>query len=625
MEEIKNIDHYKLFNEADARYKVILKYEKYYLDEKLLYSFMSDFKVILYDNIYKILSPEKHIENNEKQIKFYCDYINKNILPLCNNKLESIRKQILHAIEIQESYEKINELRKRNEDWLQLEDDFFAMTCYRNLYNFAFYMERGKPLSKRVWNKTMPIFEGLFNYMQDMVFDNGIDLIRASYFPGAGKTFAGNLLCAFWIGYDTEITILRITYSDDLVESFTGQIQNIMGSDEYKKVFPFFNKQDKDLYKKKNTDTIWLKGSTGVNFYARTRDGQATGKRAKVLMIDDITKGQAEAYKMSLHVSIVNRYDMDWNSRADDENQKIILLGTMWSRFDLLNVIQQRDEVKGNLVIDEKYKYTKKNIDGTSIYISVPALDYDTDESTCPLRYSTEFFRDKREKAIDGDLFNAVYQQNPVEPEEIAFGYTRLKTYTANNFPKQILDGDYQCRAMIDPNRRAYDYFVLAILKRYEIKPKVWSKWYFVDCICRKKQFKQLKEEIIKKIISNNVSSLGVEINTSNELGDTIKDLLKAKDYKNINIEEEFSVDSKEEKINAYKDDILNEIIFPAKNMFASSSDMGCAMDWLTTYNTNGKNEHDDVPDCFSMFMKLNNNNESMKNETKILSKSFRL
>lgn len=617
-------NHYELFKEADARYKIILKYDKYYLDENLLFSFMSDFKVVLHDNIYKILSPEKHIIENENFIRYYCDYINKNILPLCNNKLASLKRQIEQAYEIGDKIENINGLQRRYNDWIHLEDDFYAMSCYRNLTNFAFYMERGKPLSKRVWNKTMPIFEGLFNYMQQMVFDEGTDLIRASYFPGAGKTFAGNLLCAFWIGYDTEITILRITYSDDLVESFTGQIQNIMGSGEFKKVFPFFDKQDKDLYKKKNTDTIWLKNSTGVNFYARTRDGQATGKRAKVLMIDDITKGQAEAYKIALHVSIVNRYDMDWNSRADDENQKIVLLGTMWSRFDLLNVIQQRDEAKGNLVEDEKYKYTKKNFDGTSVYISVPALDYETDESTCPLRYSTEFFRDKREKAIDKPLFNAVYQQAPEEPEEIYFGYTKLHTYTAKNFPKQILDGDYQCRAMIDPNRRAFDFFVLAILKRYEIEKGKWSKWYFVDCICRKKQFKQLKEEITNKLIKNNVSHLGVEINTSNELGDTIKDLLKAKDYKDIEIYEEYSVDNKADKINTYKDDIISEIIFPSKNMFASSSDMGCAMDWLTTYNLEGKNDHDDVPDCFSMFVKINNQNESSKNETIILKKSCR-
>ena len=72
-------EHYKLFKEMDDRYKVILKYEKYYLDEKLLYSFMNDFKILLYENIYKVLEPNKENPECEKAIRFYCNYIEENI------------------------------------------------------------------------------------------------------------------------------------------------------------------------------------------------------------------------------------------------------------------------------------------------------------------------------------------------------------------------------------------------------------------------------------------------------------------------------------------------------------------------------------------------------------------
>lgn len=617
-------EHYKLFKEMDDRYKVILKYEKYYLDEKLLYSFMNDFKILLYENIYKVLEPNKENPECEKAIRFYCNYIEENILPLCNKKLDSIAKQLNYQYEKGDDNESIKKLSERNREWLDLEDDFYAMASYRNLSMYAFYLERGKPLKIRVWDKTMPIFESLFHYMQEMVFTGKIDLIRASYFPGAGKSYAANILCAFWFGYDINMTILRITYSDDLVQEFTGKIQNIMDSEQHKKVFPYFNKPDKELYNKKNSDTIWFKESQGVNFYARTRDGQSTGKRAKLLMIDDITKGQAEAYNISLHVSIVSRYDTDWTSRADNDDLKVIALGTMWSRFDLLNIIQQRDEVNGQLRDDDKYKYTKVNQDCTSIYISVPALDYETDESTCPLRYSTEFFRNKRKNMVDKALFNAVYQQHPEEPEELIFGYSRLNTYNTKTFPKEILEGEYECRAMIDPNRKAFDYFVVLFFKRYEIEEKKYSKWYLCDAICKKKQFKVLKDEIIEKIINNNVSKLSVEINTSNELADYIQEKLEEKGYMDIEIEEEFSVEKKDQKISDQQDSIINECVFPEKDLFSSKSDMGCAMDWLTTYDSSGKNEHDDVPDCAAMFCKLNIGVD-MDNETTILNSSCRL
>lgn len=617
-------EHYKIFREFDARYKIILKNDEYYLNEELLFNFMRDFKITLYDDIHKKLTPNKDIPQNEEMIRFYCGYINDKILPLCKKKLENLKKR-LELARKENNFSEEDRIHYFYKNWLDLEDDYYALSCYRSLYNFAFYLERGKPLKTRVWDKTMPIFEGLFHYMEEMVFDeNSLDLIRASYFPGAGKTYAANLLIAFWFGYDINISFLRITYSDDLVQSFTGQIQNIVDSQEFRKVFPQFNKEDKELYKKKNTDTIWFKGCSQVNFYARTRDGQSTGKRAKVLIIDDITKGRDEAYKMDVHLKIVGKYDMDWTSRADDEKQKVIALGTMWSRFDLLNVIQQRDEAKGKLVKDEKYKYTKKSVTGKSIYISVPALDYDTDESTCPLRYSTDYFRDKREKSIDKSLFNAVYQQIPEEPEDLLFGYSRIKTYTEKNFPQEILEGNCECRCQIDPNRKGFDYFVVLFFKRYEIEEKVFSKWYLTDCICRRKQFKVIKGDIIKKIIKHNVSKCGVEINTSNELGDTLKEMLEEEGYVDIEIEEIYSTQNKEEKIAANQDDIINEIIFPQKDMFPPSSEMGIAMDMLTTYSTTTKNAHDDVPDCCATFTE-NNVGVDLDNETEILDAICRL
>lgn len=621
MQESQNYD--ALFESFDARYKVILRYDKYYLNEDLLHNFMRDFKTTLYDTIHNILEPKKEKKENEEKIRFYCSYIKEKILPLCNKKLENLKKRIeIARAENKKLEEEKNHYYYKN--WIELEDDFFALSAYRDMPNFAFYLERGKPLKTRVWDNTMPIFESLFYYMQEMIYNDSIDLLRASYFPGAGKTYAANLLTAFWFGYDINISFLRITYSDDLVQSFTGQIQNIIDSEGYKKVFPYFNKSDKELYKKKNTDTIWFKGCSTVNFYARTRDGQSTGKRAKILVIDDITKGRDEAYKMDVHVKIVGKYDLDWTSRADDEKQKVIALGTMWSRFDLLNVIQQREEAKGKLLLDEKFKYTRKSVTGRAIFISVPALDYDTDESTCPKRYSTEYFREKREKTSDKALFNAVYQQIPEEPEDLLFGYSRLHTYSEKSFPKEILEGNYECRCQIDPNRRGFDYFVVLFFKRYEIEEKVFSKWYLTDCICRRKQFKVIKHDIIKKIIKHNVSKCGVEINTSNELGDTIKEMLEEEGYLDIEMDEIYSTQNKEDKIASNQDDIINELVFPQKDMFPPTSEMGIAMDMLTTYSITTKVAHDDVPDCCATFTE-NNIGVDLDNETEILSAMCRL
>ncbi len=612
---------YQLFLKMDSNFKIMAKEPKLYMNEKLCHQFVRDFEKLLYDTIHNELAPYKDIEENEKKIRTYCKYIIKYLLPFCNKKIK-----ILHNELQTEEYE-FDELKNQMlNNWVLLEDDLYALASFRSLKHFAFYIERGN--KKKVWAKTMPIFEQYFYYTNKMILNGDMKMIRASYFPGAGKTYAGNLTCAFWFGYDEEMTILRITYSDDLAKSFTKQIENIMTGEQYKKVFPKFNKTPNEVFKTHNAYELWIEGSSNANFYATTRDGQSTGKRAKLLMIDDVTKGAKEAYDTDLQKKIVVMYDNDWSSRADDDDQKEILLGTMWSRFDILNVRQQRDEEDGELIEDEMFKYTKLNLEGTSAYIGVPLLDYDTDETTCPLRYSTAYGRKKREKSVDKSLFEAVYQQRPQEPEDLIFAYRKLNTYNDKTFPKEILQGDYECRAFIDPNRTGFDYFVCAFYKRHLIPQQnasdKYSKWYFVDVICRKKTYKMVKEDLLEKIKKNNVSKLGIEINTSNELPELIEEDLLNLGYTDFEMQEEFSTEKKEKKIADAQQEVIDEIVYPAKGLFADNSEMGIAMTMLTTYSIDKKNEHDDFPDCNVMFIKKNILEEN-QNEYEILDSRFRL
>ena len=618
MEEINNDE---LFTKMDENLKILVKTPKLYLNEELIYSFVNDFKSFLYEQIHKVLAPNRDIENNELKIRAYCKYIAKNLLPIANKKIES-----LHNDSKNKNNNNLEYTNQMLEKWVLLEDDLFALVSFRSLKHFAIYIERGT--KKKVWAKTMVLFESSFYYANKMILDYQIDLIRASFFPGAGKTYFGNLVCAFWFGYDEEMNILRITYSDDLAKSFTKQIENIMTSDQYKKVFPRFNKSASEVFKTHNATELWIEGSSNANFYATTRDGQSTGKRAKLIMIDDVTKGRKEAYSVETQKQIVVMYDTDWSSRGDDDDQKMILLGTMWSRFDLLNVVQQRDEEEGQLKLDDKFKYTKLNVNGRGVYISVPLLDYDTDETTCPLRYSTEYGRKKREKSADKSLFEAVYQQRPQEPEELIFAYRKLNVYNSQTFPNQILEGDYECRAFIDPNRTGFDYFVCAFYKRYVIpqpdRSDTYSKWHFTDVICRRKTYKMLKQDLLEKIKKHNVSKLGIEINTSNELPELIEEDLMDIGYNDIEIQEEYSTKKKEEKIALAQQEVIDEIVYPDKNMFADSSEMGIAMTMLTTYSIEKKNDHDDFPDCNAMFIKKNLL-EDNQNEFEILSPNVRL
>ena len=612
-------NHVKEFEQMDDNYKILLKKPELYLNEDLVYDFMRDFKTLLYDIIHKRLS-NTFEDKNEQYIRFYCNYVKEKIMPLCNKKLEVLKAKLDNITQI-EDIEKVNLNYQR---WVDLEDDFYALVAYRSLKDYAYYIERAKSPKKRIWGKTMVLFESFAYYAQKMILDDDIDLIRASFMPSMGKTYFCNLICCFWISYDREMSILRITYSDDLAKKFTKQISNILQSDRHKKVFPFFDKPKKDIFAEDSAYCIKFVGSQENNFNAMTRFGQVTGKRGKLLMTDDLLKGKLEADNYKLQDDLVDMYDSDWTSRGDDENQKEIHAGTMWSNHDLLNVIEKRDSEITDFIEDEKHKYTKLNSLKTNVYIGVPALDYETDESTCPLRYSTQALRRKRD-VMDKFLWSAEYQQRPEEPDTLPFAYSRLQTYDEETFPKEILEGRYACRVVIDPNRRGIDYFAVPILKRYimgydDNSSAIWSKWYFTDVLCKKDIYKNLKYELAEKIKKNKVEKISIEINTSNELPDTLSDDLNEVGYYDFEMSPVFSTENKETKIATAQYDIRDFIVFPKKGMYSPSSEMGIAMEMLTTYSFERKPEHDDIPDTFAIFVKENVGVET-ENELEIVSR----
>lgn len=622
-------DNQNIFKQFVSKYNELKKDRVVFNDDKSengFYSFMKYFKDWIYESIHKFLEPNKYNKEFEKTIRVYCNYIRDRILPVCVAKIKY--------------YQFSNKMDKHiyMHKWLELEDDYYALACYRNLKMTALYLDRDKQDS--LWKKTIHLFENFFDYSQRLVFGEKIETIRASYFPGAGKTFGANILCAWWWGYDSEMSILRITYSDDLCAIFIRQIAEIINSNRFRKIFPKFDLGEEagnnDLYSKYSVAVgFQFKFSTVMNFYASTRDGQTTGKRGKVLIIDDLTKGADEAFDDKLHKRMENKFDTEWCSRADSSYQPLIALGTMWSNLDLLNIIYDRaiKDTDNNIEIDDKYKYTEvgRYADGSiqSVFISTPILDYDTDESTCPLRYTTASMRKKRTH-MDESLWNAVYQQRPTPPEEFIFSHKKLNTYTDETYPSQlknIYSNGYQCWSFIDPTRKGNDFFSMGIFKRYKISNNEWSKWYLVDCIHEQSPTKELMYDIALKVANHNITKVGFENNVDISFDDNLNYKLKDIGYKGyVEIDSRFSTgESKELKIQNSASGMKKEIMYPAINMYSLKSQMGQGMKQLTTWHKGQKaGKHDDFPDMISMFVKYFCEEEE-KNDITILPSNFRL
>lgn len=622
-------DNQSIFKKFTIKYGELLENKTAFNDddsETGFYSFMKYFKEWLYESIHNLLTKNKYEKSFEKTIRIYCNYIKEKILPVCFAKIKYYRQKKKFNWHIYLS------------KWLDLEDDFYALACYRNLKMTALYLDRDK--NDGLWKKTIHLFENFFDYCQRLVFGEKIETIRASYFPGAGKTFGANILCAWWFGIDEEMSILRITYSDDLCAIFIRQIAEIINSKRFRKIFPKFDKGDKagnnELYKKYSVDVgFQFEFSSVMNFYASTRDGQTTGKRGKVLIIDDLTKGADEAFDEKLHKRMENKFDTEWCSRADTSYQPLIALGTMWSNLDLLNVIYNRavKDTDNNIEIDTTYKYTEigRYKDGSiqSVFISTPILDYYTDESTCPLRYSTESMRKKRGH-MEEALWNAVYQQRPTPPSDFIFSINNLETYDDDNYPKELKNinsPNYQCYAFIDPTRTGKDFFAMGIFKRYRDKDYNWSKWYLTDCIFEQLPTKELMFDIVSKVMTHNITNIGFENNVDASFDDNLQYKLRDVGYnKYVNIDSFFSYgESKDLKILNASSGIKKEIVYPSIKLYSLKSPMGQGMKQFTTWSRGQKyGDHDDFPDMIAMFVKYYCETE-LDNEMEVLPSNYRI
>lgn len=464
----------------------------------------------------------------------------------------------------------------------ELHKKMMALSARRNLKNFMLYIESYK--SKKVWDKTLDTVRSVFYYADLFATSEDFNLLRVSLMPSMGKSYIANGFVAQSCGNDPNIQILRITYADDLCQTTTKQTKAIIDSQAFREIFPRYMGVEK-IFK---TDTVYqfcmCDSDDEYNLFAVTREGQSTGKRAKILLIDDLLKDDSESYNVALHKKMLDRYESTWTSRADDEKLKVFLMGTMWADTDLLNVMYDRYCEEEDIVPSTKFKYTEVTKSGSAVFIGIPALD-EFDKSTCPKRYSTEMLKQKR-KNMSKFLWQAVYQQNPIAPEGLEFNDSVLQHY--ENLDELEIEAKY---ASLDPARRGKNYVSMPITY------KSGGKYYLVDCLYRKKSMNELYDAICDKIIFHQLNWLVVENNTDTSLKYALDTKLKAKGYHGCTILEKYSNENKEQRIKNNQGYVRNDVIFPKKSNYSPTSEIGQFMESLTSYSFIYPNKFDDAID----------------------------
>lgn len=475
----------------------------------------------------------------------------------------------------------------------QYYDFYFQLYKFCARYDFECFVDYYEWNSaKKVYAKRREILNPYVDALNRIAHDDKLEYIVVSYAPSSGKSYLATLFSAWAYGLSINNSILRLSYSEELVLGFSRTVKGIISSPEFSEVFTNFKLYNgKPFEVEKESD--WKIRNANVpksNHIARTRGGATTGERASfAIILDDMTKGAEEANNDSVHKGIYDKWQTEWMNRRDGLHCKFIFIGTQWSPEDILNrIIKDREKVSP--LRETNNKFVMETEDKSTIVIRVPLLD-EEGKTTCSEVYPQVLAEQIRDNT-DEFLFSCVYQQNPIPAVGRELSWESIRTYKEipSEMPKNSL-------ATLDTARKGKDYIAMPIFKSDEN-----GSYYLTDAICIKKPMEDLYEEIINKIESNVITTLVVENNIDVSLKMVLSMKLQERNITYCNIIEKYNSANKQQRIKDYRGIVQKQIIFPDKTITKPNSDIGRLMENITKYSFELPNRNDDGIDAVCMF-----------------------
>lgn len=505
------------------------------------------------------------------------------------NELESVKNVKKYAIPVLHTLVEKSNIDNMSE-FFNYYKRAYCFCAQRDFSCFVDYIEWNMP--RKVLANRRNVLKPYVDALNRIAFDERLQYLVVSYPPSMGKSYLATLFTAWGYGISINNSVIRMSYSDELVLGFSRTVKGIISSPEFAEIFPLFK-----LYNGKpfevERESDWKIKNANVpksNHIARTRNGSTTGERASFAIIfDDMTKGAEEANSESVHRGIYDKWNTEWWNRRDGVRCKFIFVGTQWCNEDILNrIIEDRNKVSRLKNTDNPY--VMESEDKSTIVIRVPMLD-ENHKTTCSEVYPQQI-AEQIEQNTDPFLFSCVYQQDPLPVSGREFAWENLRTYL--NLPSDL---ESYCMASLDTARKGKDNVSMPIFK-----PDGNGNYYFVDCIFKQKPMEDLYDEIIEKIIQHRIIKLVIENNIDTSLKTLLTDRLKQRGVNWCEIIEKYNTVKKEERIKNNRGIVQKFVVFLDKSLTKPNSDYGRLMENMTKYSFDKPNLHDDSVDSVCMF-----------------------
>ena len=376
--------------------------------------------------------------------------------------------------------------------------------------------------------------------------------------PRHGKSRTATLLVQWLLGNDNKRKVMTGSYNETLSTTFAKQVRDsILETDGiFSKVFP----ETKIKYGESTMNKWALNGNEEANYLATSPTGTATGFGCNLMIIDDLLKNSEEAY----NENILNKH-IDWFNNTmlsrTETGFKLIIIMTRWASNDLAGYIL------------ENYKDVQ--------HINYKAIQ-DDGSMLCDDILSKEDFEFKT-KNMNKDIIEANYQQCPIDIKGKL--YSKFLTYELDKIPKFKYIMNYTDTADEgSDNLCSIDYGV-----------DFNNQMYILDILYTKEPMEITEPLQAKMMTKDNVGYSKIESNNGGRgYARNVERELKALGNRHTKVDWFHQSENKIARILSNSTGVMNNVFFP-ENWATRFPEYYRDMN---KYQREGKNEHDDAPDC---------------------------
>lgn len=388
--------------------------------------------------------------------------------------------------------------------------------------------------------------------------------VSVSMPPRASKSYITSLFSCWWLGKHPEKSVMRNSCTARLYEKFSYDCRSIIRSEKYRAVFPSVTMaEDKQSLNGWNLST-----AKQVSYFGAGVGGSIIGFGCNLSISDDLYSGMEQALS-----EVYNEKVFMWKQSASDSRKEKgtpeIYIGTRWSKNDIIGKAIEEGMI--------------------DIQITIPALI--DGKSFCEDVKTTEEYLKVKEDT-DEAIFEAEYQQNPIEVKGLLFPKSQLKFFK----PEQLksLQSEYKYMA-VDPADLSDDTSA-PLCEIYG------NGIYVTDTIYNNNGTDETIPQLVDMIVKNKLNYVEIEgVSAWKLFGTQVRNEVAEK-YEDCEVRIIKNNTNKEVRIQQFSAFIKNHFYFLHEDYW--TPDYQKAMKVLTAYLREGKSKRDDFPDSLAIASK---------------------